>query len=119
MSQPSEKVFETHMEEVLLQKSSWHPGTNAEWDVERALFPARIFAFLQETQGELQEQMRALHANRLEGLLLVKGRSGNRRKVYIISLRTSSGTTAMAWIVSLPAALCTTTSTADSFGARL
>ena len=119
MSQPSEKALETHVEEALLQQNGWHPGTNAECDVERAPFPARIFAILQETQGELQEQMRALHANRLEGLRLVKGRSGNRRKVYIISLRTSSGRTAMAWIVSLPAALCTTTSTADSFGARL
>ncbi len=61
MSQTSEKAFETHVEEVLLQRSGWHPGTNAEWDVERALFPARIFAFLQETQAELWEQMRTLH----------------------------------------------------------
>ena len=70
MTQTSEKAFETHVEEVLLQKSGWHPGTNAEWDVERAFFPARIFAFLQETQAELWEQMRTLHGSGLEGLLL-------------------------------------------------
>lgn len=70
MSQTSEKAFETHVEEVLLQQSGWHAGTNAEWDVERALFPARIFAFLQETQAELWGQMRALHGDGLEGLLL-------------------------------------------------
>lgn len=70
MSQTSEKAFETQVEEVLLQQSGWYPGTNAEWDVERALFPARIFAFLQETQVELWEQMGALHGDGLEGLLL-------------------------------------------------
>ncbi len=69
-AQTSEKAFETHVEEVLLQQSGWRPGTNAEWDAERALFPARIFAFLQETQAELWEQMRSLHGSGLEGLLL-------------------------------------------------
>jgi hypothetical protein len=31
MSLTSEKAFETHVEEVLLQISGWHPGTNAKW----------------------------------------------------------------------------------------
>jgi type I restriction enzyme R subunit len=70
VAQTSEKAFETRVEEVLLQEGGWHPGTNAEWDVEQALFPTRIFAFLQETQSPLWEQMRALHGSGLESLLL-------------------------------------------------
>jgi hypothetical protein len=35
MKTTSGKAFETHVEEVLVQGSG-HPGTNAEWDVERA-----------------------------------------------------------------------------------
>jgi type I restriction enzyme, R subunit len=70
MSQTSEKAFETNAEEILLQNCGWHPGTKAEWDVERALFPARIFAILQETQAGLWEQMRGLHGDGLEDLLI-------------------------------------------------
>ena len=40
--QTNEHAFEVHVEEVLLQQGGWQPGTNAEWDVERALFPARV-----------------------------------------------------------------------------
>lgn len=39
-------------------------------DKERALFPAQVFAFLQETQLKLWDDMRALHAAGLEMLLL-------------------------------------------------
>lgn len=70
MKTTSEKAFETTAEQALLGQSGWHPGINAEWDMERALFPARIFAFLQETQSLLWEQMRALHGGGLEDLLL-------------------------------------------------
>ncbi len=53
--QTTEKAFETYVEEILLTKGGWKSGTNAEWDKERALFPARIFAFIQETQGKLSQ----------------------------------------------------------------
>ncbi len=70
MSQTTEKAFETYVESILLNQSEWQPGTTAEWDVETALFPARIFAFLQETQTKLWEQMRGLHRDALESLLI-------------------------------------------------
>ena len=50
MSQTTEKAFETYVEEVLLTQSGWKPGSHAEWDRERALFPAQVFAFIADTQ---------------------------------------------------------------------
>lgn len=70
MTQTTERAFETHVEEILLGQSGWKSGANAEWDKERALFPARVFAFLQETQGELWQQMRDLHGPGLESMLV-------------------------------------------------
>jgi len=70
MVQTTEKAFETYVEEILLSRAGWYPGTNAEWDVERALFPARIFAFLQESQPKLWQEMQALHGSGLESLLI-------------------------------------------------
>src|SRR5271157_487247 len=69
-TQVNERAFEAHVEEVLLQQSGWTSGTNAEWDVERALFPERVFAFLQSTQLNLWKEVRALHGAGLEALLL-------------------------------------------------
>ncbi len=70
MTQTTERAFETHVEEILLGSSGWKRGTLAEWDKERALFPARIFAFLQDTQAKLWEQMRGLHDAGLETMLI-------------------------------------------------
>jgi hypothetical protein len=39
----------------------WKSGSNAEWDKERALFPAQAFAFLQDTQGKLWAEMGYAH----------------------------------------------------------
>ena len=50
--QTKERAFEVHVEEVLHQQGGWQSGTNAEWDVERALFPARVFAFLRSDAAE-------------------------------------------------------------------
>jgi type I restriction enzyme, R subunit len=69
-SQTKERAFETQVEHMLLTSAGWQPGTNAEWDVERALFPARIHDFLQRTQPKLWEEMRKLHGSGLEALLL-------------------------------------------------
>ena len=68
--QTNERAFETRVEETLLDPGGWRSGTNAEWDVERALFAARVFAFLQETQPKLWSEMRALHASGLEALVI-------------------------------------------------
>jgi type I restriction enzyme R subunit len=69
-SQTTERAFETYVEEILLTDGGWKPGSNAEWDKERALFPAQIFAFIEDTQSKLWSEMRTLHGNGLESMLL-------------------------------------------------
>ena len=49
MAQTDERAFESYVE-TILGRAGWLPGDVAEWDVERALFPQRICAFLQDTQ---------------------------------------------------------------------
>ncbi|NCC50344.1 MAG: type I restriction endonuclease subunit R [Spartobacteria bacterium] len=68
--QTTEKAFETRVEEILLTQGGWTPGTNAEWDKELALFPARVWSFIRETQPKLWEQMEALHGEATEQMLL-------------------------------------------------
>jgi type I restriction enzyme R subunit len=68
--QTTERAFETYAQEILLTTGGWKLGTNAEWDKDRAFFPAQIFAFLQETQSQLWAEMLALHASGLEAVLL-------------------------------------------------
>jgi type I restriction enzyme, R subunit len=70
MSQTTEKSFESYVEEILQQKAGWHPGKLAEWDKERALFPARVIRFLQTTQAKLWNEMNVLHGAGLESLLI-------------------------------------------------
>ena len=69
-AQTTERAFETYVEEMLLTKGGWQVGTLAEWDKERALFPARIFAFLKEGQPKQWSQMQELHGAGLEPLLI-------------------------------------------------
>jgi type I restriction enzyme R subunit len=68
--QTDEHTFETYVEEILLSKGGWRSGSNADWDKDRALFPAHIWAFIEETQPELWKDLRAMHAGGLEGMLL-------------------------------------------------
>ena len=68
MSQTNERAFESYVEAMLLDRG-WQPGTNAEWDVDRALFPARVCHFLETTQPNLWGSMRALHGSGLEALI--------------------------------------------------
>ena len=70
MTQTTERVFETYVEEILHKKAGWSQGDKAEWDKDRALFPARIFEFLQATQPKLWNEMQALHGAGLESLLI-------------------------------------------------
>ena len=69
MAQTTEKAFETYLEAVL-HNCGWESGALVEWDVEHAVFPARIFAFLQETQPKLWDEMHALHGAGRESLLI-------------------------------------------------
>ena len=68
--QTNERAFEHHIEETLFGTSGWQSGTNVEWDVRRALFPAQVCSFLESTQPRLWVEMRALHGDGLEKLLL-------------------------------------------------
>jgi type I restriction enzyme R subunit len=70
MPQTNEFAFETYVEEMLQTHGGWKPGSLAEWDKERALFPAQVFAFIADTQPKLWGEMRALHAAGLEALLV-------------------------------------------------
>ncbi|HEY0075465.1 MAG TPA: type I restriction endonuclease, partial [Abditibacteriaceae bacterium] len=70
MPHTTEKAFESYVEEILLTKSGWQTGRVAEWDKEQALFPAYIFAFLQDSQPKLWDEMRKLHGAGLEPLLI-------------------------------------------------
>lgn len=111
--QINERAFELHVEEVLLQRSGWKAGTNAKWDVERALFPETVCAFLEATQPKLWAEMRALHAAGLEKLIIgalvkeldIKGtlhvlRRSTRKTA--IRLRRCSPSRHERWCISLP-----------------
>ena len=69
MTQTNEKAFETYVEEMLLAKG-WQQGSVSTWDKERALFPTQVTAFIAETQPNLWDEMRTLHDNNLEAMLL-------------------------------------------------
>ena len=65
----NEFAFETTVESMLLA-GAWQKGNREEWDVDRALFPARALAFIQDTQSELWAEMSALHGASLESTLI-------------------------------------------------
>lgn len=68
--QTTERAFEFQVEDLLLKQGGWLPGTNAEWDKARALFPARVFAFIEATQPKLWAEMAGLHGSNLQRMLL-------------------------------------------------
>jgi len=70
MAQTNEKAFESHVETILLGKAGWAAGAVADWDAERALFPAQVTAFLQATQSKLWAEMDKLHGAGLPALLI-------------------------------------------------
>jgi type I restriction enzyme R subunit len=69
MSTTTEKAFETYLAQMLTE-GGWQSGTNAEWDKARALFPARMFAFIEATQPKLWADMAAQHGSNLQTMLL-------------------------------------------------
>lgn len=68
--QTTERAFEFHVEDLLLKQGGWQSGTNAEWDKAQALFPARVFAFIEATQPKLWAEMVAQHGSNLQPMLL-------------------------------------------------
>ncbi|MHB8249729.1 MAG: type I restriction endonuclease subunit R [Acidithiobacillus sp.] len=69
MNQINEKAFESYLERMLAE-SGWQSGAFTEWDKTRALFPARVFAFIEATQPKLWAEMAALHGSNLQPMLL-------------------------------------------------
>ena len=70
MAQTSEHSFESYVENILLDRAGWDRGMASAWDCERALIPARVVAFLEESQPALWAQMRTLHGAALEALVV-------------------------------------------------
>ena len=64
-----ELAFESTVESMLLD-GGWRKGDLGEWDVDRALFPARALAFIRDTQPELWAKMSALHGANIESTLI-------------------------------------------------
>ncbi|SES01743.1 type I restriction endonuclease subunit R [Pseudomonas soli] len=69
-AQTTERAFEFHVEDILLQQGGWQSGTNSEWDKARALFPARVLDFIETTQPKLWTDMATLHGGNLKPMLL-------------------------------------------------
>jgi type I restriction enzyme, R subunit len=67
--QTDEHAFESYVE-TMLHNVGWLAGATDEWDVDLALFPARVIGFLEATQPKLWTQLRGLHAAGLETLLI-------------------------------------------------
>ena len=70
-SHTTEQAFESTVESMLLE-AGWHAGDLAEWDVERALFPARAVAFIRETQPDEWARMAGLHGDDVESLVVAQ-----------------------------------------------
>ena len=64
-----ELAFESTVESMLLN-GGWHKCDREEWRVDRALFPARAFAFIRDTQPELWAEMSTLHGANFESSLI-------------------------------------------------
>ena len=70
MTKPTDEfAFESRVEQ-LLRQSGWELGTTDDWDVDRALFPGQVCAFLEATQPTKWAAMRNLHGDRLETVIV-------------------------------------------------
>ncbi len=67
----TEQAFESTVESMLLG-AGWRAGDLGEWDVDRALFPARAVAFIRETQPEQWARMAGLHGDDVESLIVAQ-----------------------------------------------
>ena len=68
-SQTNEQAFEATVESMLLD-GGWRAGNLGEWDVDRALFPAGVTAFLKATQPTLWVEMAGLHGENLDAMIV-------------------------------------------------
>jgi len=69
MPQTNERAFESYVEEMLTA-GGWRAGAVGEWDQARALFPKQALGFIEETQPKAWAEMRALHGNGLDVMVI-------------------------------------------------
>lgn len=69
MRKNKERHFESYLEETLLSRG-WEAGDKAEWDKANALFPPRVFAFIERSQQALWQSMLAQHGKTFPEKLL-------------------------------------------------
>ena len=70
-SHTTEQAFESTVESMLLD-AGWRAGDLGEWDVDRALFPARAVAFIRDTQPDEWARMAGLHGDGIESLIVAQ-----------------------------------------------
>ncbi len=68
-SQTQEQAFEATVKSMLLA-GGWQTGDRAEWDIRSALFPARVTAFLRDTQPKEWAALEALHGANLGDMVV-------------------------------------------------
>ena len=68
-AQTTERAFEAAVESMLVE-GGWCRGDRGGWDVKRALFPARVVAFLREAQPGLWGRLEAQHGDGLESAVV-------------------------------------------------
>ena len=64
-----EGQFESYIVDQLL-KQGWLRGTSSDYDTERALYPEDVLAWVQTTQPEKWEKLKASHGDRADVILL-------------------------------------------------
>ncbi len=65
----NEAAFEATVES-LLTAAGWQPGERKDWDVDLALSPDRVVAFVRDTQPAEWERMESLHGGGLADLMV-------------------------------------------------
>ena len=70
-SHTTEQAFESTVESMLLE-AGWRAGDRGEWDIDRALFPARAVAFIRDTQPDEWARMAGLHGDDIESLIVAQ-----------------------------------------------
>ena len=78
--QTQERAFEVHVEEGVHRQGGWQSGTNAEWDVERALFPCAGCSVPGKHAAQALGRDAHLHAAGLEKLLIGTPGQGARHQ---------------------------------------
>jgi type I restriction enzyme R subunit len=68
--QTAERAFEAYVGETLHTRSSWHSAPVSEWDIDRALFPARVLSFIEQSQPKPWSDLRGLLGHSLEAQLI-------------------------------------------------